>query len=125
MAQLAQDQATQSDSINFETASKGEATKFITYKLTEYGQLGLQDNNLWEQFQEDFCAFTPDRFFTCNQGTIRTLRRFLRQHSVWVQSDHKLNANEALFKTIQEQESVKQSESEIRSHIEANRAFTL
>ncbi len=46
---------------------------YISFKILKYGHFELMDNNLWEQYQEDFIDFTEAIFKACNPVTICNL----------------------------------------------------
>ena len=46
---------------------------YINFKFFKYGHYKLMNNDLWEQYQEDFADFTEAIFKACNPTTIRKL----------------------------------------------------
>jgi hypothetical protein len=46
---------------------------YIKFKVLKYGYFKLINNNLWEQYKEDFIDFTEVIFKACNPITIYNL----------------------------------------------------
>ena len=46
---------------------------YIKFKVLKYKYFKLINNNLWEQYQEDFTDFTEATFKAYNPTTIRNL----------------------------------------------------
>ena len=46
---------------------------YIKYKILKYGYFKLINNDLQEQYKEDFADFTEAIFKACNPNTIRNL----------------------------------------------------
>ena len=51
---------------------------YINFKILEYGHYKLLNDDLWEQYKEDFADFTEAIFKACNPTAIRNLRTLLR-----------------------------------------------
>jgi hypothetical protein len=90
---------------------------YITYKITEYTHYDVQDEELWEVFQEDFTGFSKSIFKDCNQMSIRKLRALLRMYGVWVKKDRHLTVAESLYNTLQEEDPTLWTIQEIEEHI--------
>ena len=57
----------------------------MTTKIYEYKtERVLIDENLWDQYQEDFDGFTPDAFSEVYNATVKELRTVLRCGGVYV-----------------------------------------
>jgi hypothetical protein len=50
-----------------------DVDNYIKYKIIKYGYFKLINNDLWEQYKEDFTDFTEDILKVCNPTTIRNL----------------------------------------------------
>ena len=87
-----------------------EIDAYIRYKVWEYSEgnksgNGLQDEDLWEQFKEDFDGFTADVFKASDKIFTRNLRFALRRNGVWVNYSNKAKyLAESLAETLQEVE---------------------
>ena len=57
---------------------------YIKFKILEYGYFKLINNNLWEQYQEDFADFTEAIFKTYNCIATYNLQTLLHYQGVWV-----------------------------------------
>ena len=51
---------------------------YIQFKTLKYGYYKLLNNDLWEQYKEDFVDFTEAILKAYNPNTIRNLRTLLR-----------------------------------------------
>ena len=56
-----------------DVTSTNDINDYIDFKVLEYGHYKLINNNLWEQYQEDFIDFTEAIFKACSPITIRKL----------------------------------------------------
>ena len=55
---------------------------FVKFKTFKYKAYNFKDDELWEQYKEDFQHFTLQIFKDCNQLTIQRLRILLRNNGV-------------------------------------------
>ena len=63
--------------------STSDVNDYIKFKILEYGYFDLMKNNdMWEQYQEDFADFTEAIFKTCDRIATYNLRTLLR-HKVY------------------------------------------
>jgi hypothetical protein len=46
------------DGLDVRNAEKEERDLYIKFKNWQYRAYGMQDHDLWEQYQEDFAGFT-------------------------------------------------------------------
>ena len=53
--------------------STTDVNDYIQFKLLKYGHYKLLNNNLWEQYKEDFADFTETIFKACNPNAIHNL----------------------------------------------------
>ena len=51
---------------------------YIKFKILEYGHYNFINDDLWEQYQEDFVDFTEAIFKAYKLTVTRNLRTFLR-----------------------------------------------
>ena len=59
------------------------ADEYIKFKLIEYKYFErIKDDDLWEQFKDDFTGFTKETLEACHRALIRDLRDLLRNHGV-------------------------------------------
>ena len=50
-----------------------DVNNYIQFKIFEYGHYKLLNDDLWEQYKEDFIDFTEAIFKACNPTTIYNL----------------------------------------------------
>ena len=50
-----------------------EVNNYIYFKILKYGHFKLLNNDLWEQYKEDFADFTETIFKACSIIPIRNL----------------------------------------------------
>ena len=53
--------------------STNNVNNYISFKIFKYRYFKLINNNLWEQYQEDFADFIEAIFKACNPTTIHKL----------------------------------------------------
>ena len=76
----------------------------IVIKLEQYESYNWMDDELWEQFQEDFSEFTEEIFKNCTLQILRQLRIFLRTRGVKVIKNRHVTLARSLLQIIQEEE---------------------
>ena len=57
--------------------STTDVNNYIQFKLLKYGHYKLLNDDLWEQYKEDFTDFTEAIFKAYNPNAIRNLRTLL------------------------------------------------
>ena len=87
---------------------------FIKFKLEEYEEVGLMNDDLWETFKEDFDSFTETIFKSANQQFIRKLRTHLRKYGVWIKKERQTTVAQALAQTLLEEDMTPWTDTEIR-----------
>ena len=50
-----------------DVTSTSDVNDYIKFKILEYGYFKLKNDDLWEQYQEDFADFTEAIFKTCDR----------------------------------------------------------
>jgi len=58
--------------------STDDVNDYINFKILKYGHYKLLNDDLWEQYKEDFTDFTEAILKACNPTTIYNLRTLLR-----------------------------------------------
>jgi hypothetical protein len=58
--------------------SADDVNNYINFKIFKYGHYKLLNNNLWEQYKEDFADFTEAILKAYNPNAICNLRTLLR-----------------------------------------------
>ena len=76
---------------------------YINFKILKYGYYKLLNNNLQEQYKEDFADFTEAILKAYNPNTIRNLRTLLRYQGVQVKKDKRVTIIQSLYNIIQEE----------------------
>ena len=59
-----------------------DVNDYIKFKILEYGYYKFMNDNLWEQYKEDFANFTEATFKACSIIPVHNLRNLLRHQSV-------------------------------------------
>jgi hypothetical protein len=98
-------------------------TEYLKFKLLEYEYYNFKDDDLWEQFKEDFKAVTEEILKGCSQPTIRKLRTFLRHQGVWIAKDKHITVARSLYNTLHEEDQAQWSKEDILEHIKTNGPF--
>ena len=96
-----------------DVTSMDDVNDYISFKILEYGHFELMDDDLWEQYQEDFADFTEAIFKACNPTTIRNLRTLLRHQGVWVERDKWVTVAQSLYNIIHEEDQMEWTKEEI------------
>ena len=55
-----------------------DVNNYIKFKILKYGHYKLLNDDIQEQYKEDFADFTEDTFKACSIIPIRNLRTLLR-----------------------------------------------
>lgn len=71
-----------SQPLNPATSTIQEMNAFTKYKVTEYAELLLKDDDLWETFKIEIERFKTKDFDKYATGIITYLRNFLRKNGV-------------------------------------------
>jgi len=58
--------------------STNDVNDYIKFKVIEYGHYNFINDDMWEQYQEDFADFTEAIFKTCDRIATYNLRTLLR-----------------------------------------------
>ena len=83
----------------------------------------MKNDNIWEQYQEDFADFTEATFKACNLAVIYNLQTILRHKGVWVEKDKRVTIARSLYNTIHEKDQTEWTKEEVLDHINTNRFF--
>ena len=86
---------------------------YIKFKTLKYKYFKFINNDLWEQYQEDFADFTETIFKACNPTTIRNLRTLLREQGVWVERNKRVTVAQSLYNTIHEENQAEWTKEEL------------
>jgi hypothetical protein len=97
---------------------------YIKFKILEYEHFKFMNDDLWEQYKEDFADFTEAIFKTCNLTNIRNLRTLLRSQGVWVERDRQFHVSQSLYNTLCEEDPTEWTKEEIQEQIRATGPFT-
>ena len=79
------------------------------------------NNDLQEQYQEDFADFTEDIFKTCDCIATYNLRTLLRYQGVWV--DKRVTIAQSLYNILCEEDQIEWTKEEVLDYINTNRFF--
>ena len=62
--------------------SASDVNDYVKFKVLEYGHYNFKNDDMWEQYKEDFIDFTEATFKACNRIAIYNLRTLLRHQGV-------------------------------------------
>jgi len=99
--------------------SIADVNNYIKFKTLEYEYYELMNDDLWEQYQEDFAGFTEAIFKACNPAIIRNLRTLLRHQGVWVKTDKRAIIAQSLYNTLCEEDQTEWTIKEILDQVRA------
>jgi len=60
---------------------------YIKFKVLKYEYFKLINDDLWEQYKEDFAGFMEAIFKACSIIPVCNLQNLLRHQGVWVEKD--------------------------------------
>jgi len=80
--------------------SINNVNNYIKFKVLKYGHYKLINDDLWEQYKEDFADFTEATFKACSIIPVRNLRNLLRHQGVWVKKDKQVTITQSLHNTL-------------------------
>jgi hypothetical protein len=58
--------------------STDDVNDYIKFKILKYGHYNFINNDIWEQYKEDFTDFTEATFKACDRIALYNLRTLLR-----------------------------------------------
>ena len=99
--------------------SISDVNDYIKFKVLEYGYYKLTNDDLWEQYKEDFADFTEATFKACNLAAICNLRTLLRHQGVWVEKDKRVTITQSLYDTLCEEDQREWTKEEILDQVKA------
>jgi SNF2 family DNA or RNA helicase len=100
--------------------SANDINDYVKFKTLEYAYYKFTNDDLWEQYKEDFAGFTEAIFKTCS---ICKLRILLRDQGVWVARNRQITTARSLYNTLYEEDPVEWSKEEILEQIRAKGPF--
>ena len=71
------------------------------------------NDDMWEQYKEDFADFTEAVFKACKLTTLRNLRTLLRNQGVWVEKAKRATIARSLYNTLCEEDQAEWTKEEI------------
>ena len=77
--------------------SANDINDYVKFKTLKYAYYKFTNDDLWEQYKEDFAGFTEAIFKTCN---ICKLRILLRDQGVWVARNRQITTARSLYNTL-------------------------
>ena len=80
--------------------SINDVNDYVEFKILKYRHYNLTNNDLWEQYKEDFADFMETIFKACNLAAICNLQTLLRHQSVWVKKDRQVTIAQSLYNTL-------------------------
>ena len=83
-----------------------EVNNYIKFKVLEYEYYKLMNDDLWEQYKEDFANFTEATFKACSIIPIRNLRALLRDQGVWVEKEKRVTIARSLYNTLYKEDPI-------------------
>ena len=87
---------------------------YIKFKILEYEHFKFINDDLQEQYKEDFADFIEAIFKTYNLINIRNLRTLLRSQGVQVERDRQFHVSQSLYNTLCEEDPTEQTKEEIQ-----------
>ena len=73
---------------------------YINFKILKYGHCKLLNNNIQEQYKEDFIDFTEATFKACSIIPVRNLQNLLYYYGVQVKKDKQVIIIQSLYNIL-------------------------
>ena len=73
---------------------------YIKFKILKYRYYKLINNNLWEQYKEDFADFIEATFKAYSIIPVRNLQNLLRYYGVQVKKDKQVTIARSLYNIL-------------------------
>lgn len=102
---------------------KNAVYEYMDHKLTEYEHDGFTDQDMWEQFRDDFTGFTEEHFKVGGPTMLRKLRNLLCKQGVWILRSTRVTIAKSLQNTIQEETPTEWTQEEVAAHFKSFGAF--
>ena len=93
--------------------SINDVNDYISFKILEYRYFKLMNDDLQEQYQEDFADLIEAIFKAYNPTTICKLRTHLRNQGVWVKRNKRVTVIQSLYNTIHKKDQTEWTKEEI------------
>jgi hypothetical protein len=77
---------------------------YINFKILEYGHYKLLNDDLWEQYKEDFTDFMEAIFKAYDLTAIYNLRTLLYNQGVWV--NKRVTIARSLYDTLYKEDQI-------------------
>ena len=90
---------------------------YIKFKVIEYGHYNFTNDDMWEQYQEDFADFMETIFKTCNHIATYNLQTLLHDQGVWVEKDKWVIIAWSLYNTLCEEDPTEWTKEQILDQV--------
>ena len=97
--------------------SINSVNNYINFKIFEYGHYKVLNNDLQEQYKEDFADFIKAIFKACSLIIICNLQTLLHNQGVWVEKDKQVTITRSLYNTLCEKDQTEQTKEQILDYI--------
>jgi hypothetical protein len=104
-------------------SSMEDINAYVKFKTFEYGYYKFTNDDLWEQYREDFVGFMEAIFKTCSIPDLCNLRALLCKQGVWVAKDKWTIIARSLYDTLYEKDQTEWTKEEILDHIRESGPF--
>ena len=94
---------------------------YIKFKVIKYGHYNFINDDMWEQYQEDFVDFTEATFKACDRIALYNLRTLLRNQGVQV--NKQVTIIQSLYDILCKEDQTEWTKEEILDHINTNGFF--
>jgi len=80
--------------------STNDINDYIKFKILKYRYYNFINNDIWEQYKEDFVDFMETTFKAYKLTAIYNLQSFLCNQSVWVKKDKRVTIIQSLYNIL-------------------------
>ena len=97
---------------------------YIKLKILKYRHYNFINNNIQEQYKEDFADFTEAIFKTYKLTTIRNLQTLFYNSGVQVKKDKRVTIARSLYDILRKEDQTEWTKEQILDYIKTSGLFT-
>src|SRR6266568_2699947 len=80
--------------------STNDVNDYVEFKILEYRHYNFTNDDMWEQYKEDFIDFMEAIFKTCKLTIIHNLRTLFCDQGVWVEKNKRVTIAQFLYNIL-------------------------
>ena len=100
-----------------------DVNNYIKFKLLEYEYYKLMNDDLQEQYKEDFADFTEATFKACSIIPVHNLRTLFCDQGVQIKKDKRVTIARSLYNTLCEKDPTEWTKEQILDQVQETNKF--